>query len=59
MTGLIRSAWRRRGTVALAALGLAAALAALECSIRLDEGTKRHLAKQLREAREMPRRLLT
>ena len=59
MAGLIKSAWRGRGTLILTAMGIAAALAALDRSIRLDEGSKRHLRKQLREAREMPRRLLT
>ena len=59
MIALIRSAWRRRVTLILMAAGIAAALAALDRAIKLDEGSKRHLRKQLREAREMPRRLLT
>jgi hypothetical protein len=59
MTGLIRSAWRRKGSLILTAVGIAVALAALNRSIKLDEGSKRHLRKQLSEAREMPRRLLT
>jgi hypothetical protein len=59
MIGLIRSGWRRRGMLALLAAGIAAALMALDRAIKLDEGSKRHLRKQLHEAREMPRRLLT
>jgi len=38
--------------------GAAAALGFLY-ALRLDEGRKKHLKKQLSEAREMPRRLLT
>jgi len=55
----MKSAWRRRGILSLLLAGAAVALFALDRAIRLDEGSKRHLRKQLSEAREMPRRLLT
>jgi hypothetical protein len=59
MSSLMKSAWRRRGLLSLLLAGAGVALLALDRAIRLDEGSKRHLRKQLSEAREMPRRLLT
>jgi hypothetical protein len=49
---------RRRLTISLG-LGLTAAIAGFYLALNIDEETKRHLRKQVREAREMPRRLHT
>jgi len=55
----IRSLWKHRREVRALLLALAAGAAAFAWAINLDEGRKRHIKKQLNEAAEMPRRLLT
>jgi hypothetical protein len=59
MRGLLGFAWRRKGSVLVFCLGMAASAVAFDRAISLEEGKKNHLRKQLGEAREMPRRLLT
>jgi hypothetical protein len=51
--------WHKRRISAVLGLCLVAGFAGFRHAITLDEGTKRHLKKQLSEASRMPGRLLT
>lgn len=59
MARLFEFAWSHRGGVALLALLASAALAGAALGANVDQGTKRHRLKQVREAARMPGRLLT
>jgi hypothetical protein len=56
---MMKFALRHKGCLGVLALGTLAGLAAFAHAIDLDEGKKKHLKKQLAEAREMPLRILT
>lgn len=51
--------WRKRRRSAVLSLCLVVGFAGFRYAITLDEGTKRHIKKQLSEASRMPGRLLT
>lgn len=59
MTGLMKTAWQKRRLLLFALAAISAGFAGFRFAIKLDEGTKRHVIKQLREASRMPGRLLT
>jgi hypothetical protein len=59
MTRPIRFAWEHRGGFIALLVLLAGALAGLYRASSLDEGYIKHLKKQIKEARQMPGRLLT
>jgi hypothetical protein len=59
MLRMMKFALRHKGCLGVLALGALAGLAAFAHAIDLDEGKKKHLKKQLAEAREMPLRILT
>jgi hypothetical protein len=59
MVKLVKYVWRRRRLWMLLGAALAAGFAGLYGATGMDEGTKRHVRKQLTEASLMPGRLLT
>lgn len=59
MAKLVKSTWRRRRLWLLVLAALGAGFTGFRCSMKLEEGTKRHMRKQLNEASRMPGRLLT
>lgn len=59
MAKLVKFAWRRRRLWVVLSGALAAGLAGLYHATGMDEGTKRHIRKQLTEASRMPGRILT
>lgn len=59
MAWILKFAWRRRrAALAVAGSGLTW-LAAFQRAINLDEGSRRHIKKQLSEVRRLPGRLMT
>ncbi|MBU1671645.1 MAG: hypothetical protein KKF41_00705 [Actinobacteria bacterium] len=59
MMRLIGFAWDHRSAMALLAMLAAAALAGMAMGAGVDEATRRHRCKQLREVARMPERLMT
>ncbi len=59
MVKLVKFAWRRRRLWLVLSAALATGFAGLYRATGMDEGTKRHIRKQLTEASRMPGRLLT
>ena len=56
---ILKTAWLRRNVLVSLAFAFAMGCAAFYHVLKMDEGTRLHIRKQIREASRMPGRLLT